>query len=103
MRKLMSTKFGKLATAFLCMALLVCMGVVNSFAAEGATPEDVSSVVNGVKGSFSTLSSTFSFANILSMIGIAIGAAAILTLGWFGLRKVVSMIQKALKRGRVSV
>lgn len=102
MRKLMSSKFGKLAVYFMCMALLVCMGVVNSFAAE-ATPEDVSSVVNGVKGTFGTVSSTFSFANILSMIGIAIGAAAVLTLGWFGLRKVISMIQKALRKGRVSV
>lgn len=102
MRKLMNTKFGKLLAAFMCMVLLVCMGVVNSFAAE-ATPEDVSSVVDGVKGAFNTVSSTFTFANILSMVGIAIGAAALLTLGWFGLRKVISMIQKALKKGRVSV
>ena len=56
----------------------------------------------GVKTVFDTVSGTFSFANIISMIGIAIAAAALLVLGWFGLRKVISMIKSAL-RGKLRV
>lgn len=76
-------------------------GVVTSFAAEGGT-SDVSSITTGVKSVFSTVSGTFSFTNIIAMIGIAIGAAALLVLGWFGLRKVISMIKGAL-RGKLRV
>lgn len=76
-------------------------GVVTSFAAEVDT-SDVSSITTGVKSVFSTVSGTFSFTNIIAMIGIAIGAAALLVLGWFGLRKVISMIKGAL-RGKLRV
>lgn len=76
-------------------------GVVTSFAAEGDV-SDVSSITTGVKSVFSTVSGTFSFTNIIAMIGIAIGAAALLVLGWFGLRKVISMIKSAL-RGKLRV
>lgn len=76
-------------------------GVVTSFAAEGDV-SDVSSITTGVKSVFSTVSGTFSFTNIIAMIGIAIGAAALLVLGWFGLRKVISMIKGAL-RGKLRV
>lgn len=76
-------------------------GVVTSFAAEGDV-SDVSSITTGVKSVFSTVSGTFSFTNIIAMIGIAIGAAALLVLGWFGLRKVLSMIKGAL-RGKLRV
>lgn len=76
-------------------------GVVTSFAAEGDI-SDVSSITTGVKSVFTTVSGTFSFTNIIAMIGIAIGAAALLVLGWFGLRKVISMIKGAL-RGKLRV
>lgn len=86
-------------------AVTVVVGVVttaiSSFAADPA-PADASSVVTGVKTVFDTVSGTFSFANIVSMIGIAIAAAALLVLGWFGLRKVISMIKSAL-RGKLRV
>lgn len=77
-------------------------GVVTSFAADVDTSSDVSSITTGVKSVFSTVSGTFSFTNIIAMIGIAIGAAALLVLGWFGLRKVISMIKGAL-RGKLRV
>lgn len=76
-------------------------GVVTSFAAEGDA-SDVSSITTGVKSVFTTVSGTFSFTNIIAMIGIAIGASALLVLGWFGLRKVISMIKGAL-RGKLRV
>ena len=45
----------------------------------------------------------FTFTNIASILAIVVGAAAVLTLSWFGVRKVISVIQRALKRGKVSV
>ena len=71
-------------------------GVVTSFAAEG-DGSDVSSITTGVKSVFTTVSGTFSFTNIIAMVGIAIGAAALLVLGWFGLRKVISIIKGAIR------
>ena len=45
----------------------------------------------------------FTFANIASILAIVVGGAAVLTLGWFGVRKVIKTIPTALKRGKVSV
>lgn len=45
----------------------------------------------------------FTFANVASILAIVVGAGAVLTLGWFGVRKVIRIIQTALKRGKVSV
>lgn len=95
------SKFAKIAMSCLLIVTIVATMAIGCFAAE--TASDVSSAVTGVTTLFGDVTSVFTFANIVSMIGIAIGAAAVLTLAWFGLRKVISMIQKALKKGRVSV
>lgn len=95
------SKFAKIAMSCLLIVTIVATMAIGCFAAE--TASDVSSAVTGVTTLFGDVTSVFNFANIVSMIGIAIGAAAVLTLAWFGLRKVISMIQKALKKGRVSV
>ena len=72
---------------------------VTSFAAEGDTAfsvSDITTVLNPIK-------EQFTFTNIATILAIVVGAAAVLTLGWFGVRKVISIIQKALKKGKVSV
>lgn len=97
--KSLFVKSKKMVLSCVSVALLIVSLCVNAFAAA----EDTSSVVAGVTSTFSSLQTTFSFTNIITMIGIALGAASLLTLGWFGLRKVVSMIQTALKKGRVKV
>lgn len=83
-----------------CSAISVAaMTAVTSFAAEGDptfSVSDISTVLDPVKAQFT-------FANIASILAIVIGAAAVLTLGWFGVRKVIRVIQTALKRGKVSV
>lgn len=95
------SKFAKIAMSCLLIVTIVATMAIGCFAVE--TASDVSSAVSGVTTLFGDVTSVFTFANIVSMLGIAIGAAAVLTLAWFGLRKVISMIQKALKKGRVSV
>lgn len=86
-----------------CFALMImCISCLTCFATDGTSSETVDTVKAGVTTLFGDLTEVFSFANIISFLGIAIGSCALLTLGWFGLRKVISMIQKALKKGKVS-
>nr|CDL65939.1 unnamed protein product [uncultured bacterium] len=80
-------------------AMTVVTTAVTSFAAEGDTSfsvSDITTVLNPIK-------EQFTFTNIASVLAIVVGAAAVLTLGWFGVRKVISIIQRALKKGKVSV
>lgn len=99
--KIKNSRIAKKVVGAVAVVSSVCATAISSFAADPA-PADASSVVSGVKTVFDTVSGTFSFANIVSMIGIAIAAAALLVLGWFGLRKVISMIKNAL-RGKLKV
>lgn len=97
--RVMNKTAKRFAVIFMTLAIMA-LSIVSCFA---ASAEDVSSVTTGITTIFDGLSSTFNFANIVSFLGVAIGAAGLLALGWFGLRKVVAMIQTALKRGRVKI
>lgn len=99
--KIKNSRIAKKVVGAVAVVSSVCATAISSFAADPA-PADASSVVSGVKTVFDSVSGTFSFANIVSMIGIAIAAAALLVLGWFGLRKVISIIKNAL-RGKLKV
>ena len=101
LKEFFKSKFGKVCASALAVTSAISTMAMSAFAAEPS--EGVSSAVTGVTTLFGDVTSVFTFTNIVSMLGIAIGAAAVLTLAWFGLRKVISMIQKALKKGRVSV
>lgn len=93
--------FKKIAVVFMTLAIMA-LTIVTCFAAEGAA-EDVSSVTTGIKTLFDGLSQTFNFSNIITFLGVPIGACGLLALGWFGTRKAVSMIQTALKKGKVRI
>ena len=94
--------FGKFKRKILGIGAAVSVAActaITSFAAEGDPAfnvSDVSTVLNPIK-------TQFTFTNIASILAIVIGSAAVLTLGWFGVRKVIKVIQTALKRGKVSV
>ncbi len=94
--------FGKCKTKVIgamTAALMVVTTAVTAFAAEGDATfnaSDISTVLDPIKAQFT-------FSNIASILAIVVGAAAVLTLGWFGVRKVISIIQRALKKGKVSV
>lgn len=80
-------------------ALMIVTTAVTAFAVEGDTAfsvSDITTVLDPVK-------EQFTFSNIATILAIVVGAAAVLTLGWFGVRKVISIIQRALKKGKVSV
>lgn len=59
--------------------------------------------VSQIQSVLTPITEQFTFSNIASILAIVVGGAAVLTLGWFGVRKVIKTIQTALKRGKVSV
>ena len=92
--------FGKFKQKILGVGAAVsvaAMTAITSFAAEGDPTfnvSDISTVLNPVK-------TQFTFTNIASILALVVGSAAVLVLGWFGVRKVISVIQTAIKSGRL--
>lgn len=50
----------------------------------------------------SALTETITIGNIATILGTVIGAAVVLYLGWFGIRKLISVVTNAAK-GRLKV
>lgn len=67
------------------------------------TTAAAATMVSEIQSVLTPITAEFTFAKIASILVIVVGAAAVLTLGWFGVRKVIKIIQTALKRGKVSV
>ena len=65
--------------------------------AEAVTATFVSEITSVLE----PITEQFTFTNIASILAIVVGAAAVLTLSWFGVRKVISVIQRALKRDKL--
>lgn len=97
-------KYSKLIVVAAVVAIMFTVTAISCFA-EGTTAavDDVTSITTGITTIFNSVASNFSFTNIVTFLGIAIGSASLIALGWFGLRKVVAMIQTALKKGKVRI
>lgn len=102
MKGLMTKRFVKIVIgAILVMSICVISSICCFAAVEGVDTSET--IVTGITSIFESVASNFSFTNLIKFLGIAIGSASLLALGWFGLRKVIAMIQTALKKGRVRV
>ena len=99
--KFIKKHYKKIAVVGLTLAIMA-MTMVTCFAAE-STVDDVETVASGITTIFEKVASNFSFTNLVKFIGIPIGACSVIALGWFGIRKTISMIQTALKKGKVRV
>ena len=60
------------------------------------------SITTALQSVGTTLTSNISPATIVSVLGIVLGSCVALYLTWFGIRKLISSVTKALK-GRLSV
>lgn len=99
MSKFLKSKFFKKAFALVgCVAVMCSMALPAS-----AASEDASAAVSAISSAFGDVTSVISISNILSAIGIALGAAVLLFFFWWGLRKVIRMVMTAFKKGKVSV
>lgn len=61
---------------------------------------EVNTALEELLGNFTA---QFTVGNIVTLLGIGIGSAIVLFLGWFGIRKLVSMLQTAFRKGQVKV
>ena len=52
---------------------------------------------------FNSLITSLNFETVLSVIGVGLGAAVSIFLGWWAIRKVSGMVFKAFRKGKVSV
>lgn len=95
-----SAKVKKIGVVVMSLAIMA-FSCISCFATDGTAPafsaDTNVSIATGVKGIFDELTTIFSFTNLLSFIAIGVVAAATIVLGYIGLRKLVSMITKALK------
>lgn len=60
------------------------------------------SITTALQSVGSTLTSNISPSTVVAVIGIVLGSCVALYLTWFGIRKLISSVTKALK-GRLSV
>lgn len=97
------SKHKKLIAVALAIAIISCTAIV-SFAADGdPSPDTVSTITTGIQTMYNTVASNFNFTNIVTFLSIPLAGCALLALGWFGVRKVIAMIQTALKKGKVRI
>lgn len=102
MQKLQNSKLKKVFAV--CMCLLVCCSslVPMAFAADGTavsdpTPKEAATQI------FDSIYAELNFTTILSVLGVAIGAALAVFLGWWSIRKVTRMVMNAFSKGKVSI
>lgn len=84
----------------------ICAAVVSAVMMAlpaSAADVDASAAVSAVSSAFGDVTSVINVTNILSAIGIALGASVVLFFFWWGLRKVIRMVMSAFKKGKVSV
>lgn len=85
----------------ICALAIMAMSVVNCFATDGTSTTISGDTISGIKesvtGIFTSLTSVFSFTNLLQFIAIGVVAAATIVLGYIGLRKLVGMIINGIK------
>ncbi len=93
-----SAKVKKIGVVVMSLAIMA-LSCVTCFASDGTaiSGDTIDGIKTSVQGIFTNLTSVFSFTNLLMFIGIGIVAAATIVLGYIGLRKLVTMITKALK------
>ena len=89
-----------LVMAFCCM---VPLGVV-AFAEDPAPvyADTADGMVNAAKDLFGNVTGVVNMTNIAKVLGIGLSAGVLLFLGWWGVRKLIGVIRKALN-GRLSV
>lgn len=95
-KNFLKTAKGKVVTAF-TSAGAVLGSTMPAMAAEGDT-----TFVEGINSIWTQVTNQVNIGNVVSIIGICIGACIGLALFWFGLRYVIRKIMAAVKKGKVS-
>lgn len=90
--------YGRKFMCLFCVVLMLVLGCVTAFAAEGTsdavTPSGAATQV------FDIVKTQMNMTTILSVLGVALLAALGMVLGWWAIRKVYSMLLRAFTKGR---
>lgn len=92
-------KSRKIKILLVCAVFAVVMSCTMIFAsAEGVTEMAPAAAASQI---FGTLSNSINLTTILAVLGVALGAAIGIFLGWWGIRKVSRLVLDAFEKGRV--
>lgn len=84
------------------VATVGCLSAISCFAAEGDTAS-ATTFETGATSIFQKVTESVNIGNIVTVLLIAIPACVGLFLFWWGGRKLLAMIMKAFRKGRVSM
>lgn len=101
LKRFFGGKTRKRVLALVGAIVVMCSMAIPAFA-EGAT-FDGAAAIAGAQSIFTQATSTLTIGNVVSVIGICIGAAVALYLLWWGVRKVLRVVKGAFSKGKVSV
>lgn len=108
MKNFFHSRAGKILSVLMSVLALGSCFMLTAFAADGdaagqtvvqMTPDQS---ISAAKGLFAEVTGTLNFANIAKVLSIGIGAAIGIWLAWWGIRKLIKVITKALN-GRLSL
>lgn len=92
----------KVKRIFAALAVVLIIGAmaVPCFAVESSP---ASEALSAMSEGFSTITGTLSIGNVIKVAAIALGVCVGFMFFWWGIRKVIRMVQTAFKKGKVSV
>ena len=79
------------------------VSAVPCFASETATTVTNASIKEELTGFASQLTGLISFSDVISIVGIGLAITFTIALGWWGARKLASMIKAAIFRGKIKM
>ena len=102
LRKIASSPKMKKVLAVSCCMVVLCTCFVIGCCAADTTSTNGTSAVNAATTIFSTMSTDFSVANIVAIIGITLAASVGLYLAWWAIKKVSRAVISAFN-GKIKV
>lgn len=105
MSKIRSMIQGSKAKKILAVVFALCImaiSCVTCFAADGETVTDISPD-SAAKQVFGMMAEQLNFTTILAVLGVVIGAALAMVLGWWAIRKIAGALMKAFKSGKLKI
>lgn len=105
MSKIRSMIQGSKAKKILAVVFALCImaiSCVTCFAVDGETVTDISPD-NAAKQVFGMMAEQLNFTTILAVLGVVIGAALAMVLGWWAIRKIAGALMKAFKSGKLKI
>lgn len=83
--------------------VVTVIGIVSTAISSFAAGEDVTAAVEAAKSVQTSLTSVLNVTNIAAILAACIGAAGVLFLAWWGVRKVVKVTVNAFAKGKLSI